>query len=190
VKRATIAALIQLDGNGEEKHGVGLWYHWGQIAIRHEAMALDIRRDAGFWSDPELKAVMVSVASAAFAVDSFSSTIKAAIKEAPADRATKDHRHRLKALYRRAGTFDQSSLNTDIDWIIGGRDLLVHNVEGPHEQAEFERRAVYQNADAASQAVELMLRLLGGCIRAPQPDFVGCVKSRRLEELLTALEKR
>ena len=182
------AALITLSVSGEEKHGIGLWYHWGQIAIRQQTAADEARR-AGGSADSELQAAIVGVASAAFAVDSFSATIKAAIAEAPADKATANYRHRLKALYRRAGSFNQNALSTDIDWMIRGRDLLVHNVEGPHVSDEFKRRAMYQNCEAARQAVDVMLGLLDGCIRAPQPDFMECVRSRRLEELLAALEK-
>jgi hypothetical protein len=184
-----MVAMIQLSGSGEEKHGIGLWYHWGQIAICHEARAMEIRSMAGTWSDPELKAVMVSVASAAAAVDSFSSSIKFAIGEPESDKRRVTQRARLKALYRRAGSFvDQRSLNRDIDWLIGGRDLLVHNREGPHGPRQFDKQAVYFGAEAANGAVEIMLRVISTCIRKPRPTFADWAWSPVREELMHALE--
>jgi hypothetical protein len=180
--------LVEVSGSIEERFGIGLWYHWGQIAIRHEAAAWEVRRAAKS-SDPELKAVMVSVASAGFAVDSFSASIKAVIGEPEADK-DKKQRPRLKALYMRGGAFvDQVSLSKDIDWLIGGRDLLVHNAEGPHLPPRFEEQAVYYKAEAASRAVDIMLRLLGTSIRTPKPKFASWARDPGREELLHALEK-
>jgi hypothetical protein len=140
-------------------------------------------------SDPVLKAAMVAVTGAAFAIDSFSGSVKDAIGEPPALRQRTNQRERVRALLMRAGYFKNGkTLAEDLKWIFMGRRILVHHREGPHLPPYFAVQEQFFKADAAKRAVEIMFTVLATCIREPKPEFEPWVSHGR-ESLLRALEK-
>ncbi len=182
---------------------MGLWLHWGQIAMRAEACAM-AQTDAIAQGDVEalsreLQHSLIATTASAFALDAFSISAFGYLRDYRLDRGEKLRKpggnasticmERLKLAFFIGPFVDTWQPHFDrlfiqlrhraIHYMPEWREPVPHDTMPAHVDPEH----LVFNATASTKAVDLYFAVLGTCMSKPKPEIKDRFRGTVMDEL-------